>query len=141
MLWLEQEGHLLLAPISEAGGHQPDPIYNYLSKVEERKIERETARLLYVATTRARRSLHLLGTVKTKEDGSIADPSSRSLLKLLWPVAQASFGTFTRGKRGQSNRRPQNPARSDWMAATVSARAGGMEAPRNPCYRNFAGAV
>ena len=91
LLWLEQNGALLLAPISEAGGQQPDPIYNYLSKVEERKIERETARLLYVATTRARRSLHLLGTVKTKEDGSIADPSSRSLLKLLWPAMAQAF--------------------------------------------------
>ncbi len=96
LLWLEQNGELLLAPISEAGGQKPDPIYNYLSKVEERKIERETARLLYVAATRARRSLHLLGTVKTKEDGSIADPSSRSLLKLLWPAMAHAFQNLPR---------------------------------------------
>jgi ATP-dependent exoDNAse (exonuclease V) beta subunit len=62
LLWLEQSGMLLLAPISEAG-QEPDPIYTYLSRVEERKIRRETARLLYVATTRARRRLHLLGSV------------------------------------------------------------------------------
>ena len=37
LLWLEQNGELLLAPISEAG-RDPDPIYTYLSHVEERKI-------------------------------------------------------------------------------------------------------
>jgi ATP-dependent helicase/nuclease subunit A len=88
MLWLEQGGTLLLAPISEAG-QKPDPIYAYLSRVEERKTRAETGRLLYVASTRARRRLHLLGTVKTKDDGSIAEPPGQSLLKLLWPrVAQ-----------------------------------------------------
>ena len=104
LLWLEQNGELLLAPISEAGGQKPDPIYNYLSKVEERKIERETARLLYVAATRARRSLHLLGTVKTKEDGSIADPSSRSLLKLLWPAMAHAFQNLCRATAPKINR-------------------------------------
>ncbi|MGD0301763.1 MAG: UvrD-helicase domain-containing protein [Bryobacteraceae bacterium] len=90
LLWLEESGALLLAPISEAG-QEPDPIYTYLSHMEERKIRRETARLLYVATTRARSQLHLLGTVKVKEDGSIADPPGQSLLKLLWPAVAQAF--------------------------------------------------
>jgi len=95
LLWLEQSGMLLLAPISEAG-QEPDPIYTYLSRVEERKIRRETARLLYVATTRARLRLHLLGTVKTKEDGSIAEPPGQSLLKLLWPAVAQAFDNLPR---------------------------------------------
>jgi ATP-dependent helicase/nuclease subunit A len=95
LLWLEQSGALLLAPISEAG-QKPDPIYTYLLHVEERKMERETARLLYVATTRARHQLHLLGTVKAKEDGSIAEPSSKSLLKLLWRSVAQVFTTLSR---------------------------------------------
>jgi ATP-dependent exoDNAse (exonuclease V) beta subunit len=95
LLWLEQSGMLLLAPISEAG-QEPDPIYTYLSRVEERKIRRETARLLYVATTRARLRLHLLGTVKTKEDGSIAEPPGQSLLKLLWPAVAQAFNNLPR---------------------------------------------
>jgi ATP-dependent exoDNAse (exonuclease V) beta subunit len=59
--------------------------------VERRKTEQETRRLLYVATTRARRKLHLLATIKTKEDGSLAEPMSGSFLKLLWPVVAAEF--------------------------------------------------
>jgi ATP-dependent helicase/nuclease subunit A len=97
LLWLEESGALLLAPISEAG-QQPDPIYTYLSHVEERKIRRETARLLYVATTRARGKLHLLGTVKTKDDGSIADPPGQSLLKLLWPSLAQVFQNLPRAE-------------------------------------------
>ena len=97
LLWLEESGALLLAPISEAG-QEPDPIYTYLSHVEERKIRRETARLLYVATTRARGKLHLLGTVKTKDDGSIADPPGQSLLKLLWPSLAQEFQNLPRAE-------------------------------------------
>jgi ATP-dependent helicase/nuclease subunit A len=90
VLWLEQGGTLLLAPISEAG-QKPDPIYAYLLSVEERKTRAETGRLLYVAATRARRRLHLLGTVKIKEDGSVAEPPGQSFLKLLWSRVAQSF--------------------------------------------------
>jgi ATP-dependent helicase/nuclease subunit A len=90
LLWLEQRGELLLAPISEAG-KEKDPIYEYLSHVEARKLEHETKRLIYVATTRARQHLHLLATMKAKDDGSIAEPASGSFLKLLWPAVGHAF--------------------------------------------------
>ena len=123
LLWLEQSGALLLAPISEAG-QQPDPIYTYLSRVEERKMECETARLLYVATTRARDRLHLLGTVKTKEDGSIAEPPSKSLLKLLWPaVAQAFDESIARGNRRRGAGRPEHPPRGHGLENAVATDA------------------
>lgn len=104
LLWLEQGGTLLLAPISEAG-QKPDPIYAYLASVEERKTRSETGRLLYVAATRARRQLHLLGTVKTKEDGSIAEPAGQSLLKLLWPRVAQSFQNLS-GPQVAAEERP-----------------------------------
>jgi ATP-dependent helicase/nuclease subunit A len=90
LLWLEHRGELLLAPIAESGGDK-DPIYRYLSRIERRKSDQETARLLYVAATRARRNLHLLGEVKTKDDGTVAEPDSRSFLKLLWPLVAEQF--------------------------------------------------
>jgi len=93
LLWLEQEGRLLLAPIS-ASGKDADPIYRYLEHIEKRKVDSETARLLYVAATRARSQLHLLGSLRTKEDGSVAEPASGSFLKLLWPVVSASFANL-----------------------------------------------
>lgn len=90
LLWLEQRGELLLAPIAESGGDK-DPIYRYLESIERRKSQHEAARLLYVAATRARHSLHLLGSLKVKDDGTTAEPDSRSFLKLLWPMVAAQF--------------------------------------------------
>ncbi|MBZ5606987.1 MAG: UvrD-helicase domain-containing protein [Acidobacteriia bacterium] len=95
LLWLEQGGKLLLAPIAEAG-RDPDPIYDYLRHLEHCKADHEIARLLYVATTRARQNLHLLGSVKFKADGSIAEPASGSFLKLLWPMVSQTFLNVSR---------------------------------------------
>jgi ATP-dependent helicase/nuclease subunit A len=96
LLWLEHRGELLLAPINETGGEK-DPIYSYLSGIERRKSEQETARLLYVAATRARSSLHLLACVPAKEDGSAAQPDSRSFLKLLWEAVAEQFSSPASG--------------------------------------------
>lgn len=87
--WLEQRGELLIAPISESGG-QKDPIYAYVNLLEQRKNRHEAGRLLYVAATRARRRLHLLGSARVREDGSI-QPLSGSLLELLWPAVSDAF--------------------------------------------------
>ncbi|HLK20268.1 MAG TPA: UvrD-helicase domain-containing protein [Bryobacteraceae bacterium] len=133
LLWLEQNGALLLAPISEAG-RDPDPIYNYLSRVEERKIRRETARLLYVASTRARGRLHLLGTVRLKEDGTLADAPAQSFLKLLWPAVGRAFENLSRAEiaeeaRGERKIRrvpvgwrvPAPPEAVEWTREQVEA--------------------
>jgi ATP-dependent helicase/nuclease subunit A len=92
LLWMEHRGELLLAPIAESGGDK-DPIYSYLVGIERRKSDQETARLLYVAATRARRSLHLLGSVTAKDDGTFAQPESRSFLRLLWPAVAEQFAS------------------------------------------------
>ena len=98
LLWLEHRGELLLAPIAESGGDK-DPIYSYLAGIERQKSDQETARLLYVAVTRARRSLHLLGTLTAKDDGTLGQPESRSFLKLLWPVVALEFANPSAGVR------------------------------------------
>ena len=90
LLWLEQRGELLIAPKSESG-KDTDPLYKFLSKIEQRKADSELARVLYVAATRARRKLHLLSTIKLADDGSISKPASRSFLKLLWPMVEQEF--------------------------------------------------
>ena len=90
LIWLEQGGELLLAPVKQSGS-EPDPIYDCLDRLERRKAEHESARLLYVAATRARRNLHLLGCAKRKEDGSLSEPKGGSFLRLLWPIAAKVF--------------------------------------------------
>ncbi len=51
----------------------------------------EAGRLLYVAATRAKHALHLLGTVKRDKNDEMKAPPANSLLALLWPVIEEEF--------------------------------------------------
>ena len=82
LMWQElADGELLIAPISQKG-HDPDRIYKYLEHLERAKAANETARLLYVAATRARNQLHLLGCLAN----ATATPPAGSFLKLVEPL-------------------------------------------------------
>jgi ATP-dependent exoDNAse (exonuclease V) beta subunit len=84
---------LLLAPIS-AEGSDKNVIETYLQQIDKTKGHFENGRLLYVAATRAKRDLHLLGHTSLKEnDGelSVNTPSKNSLLESLWPVLEKDF--------------------------------------------------
>ena len=82
-------GRLLLAPISEAGESR-DPIYQYLAGLNRKRDTHETGRLLYVAVTRARHRVHLLGHSTTGDEG-VRPPHSGTLLRQLWPVLEPKF--------------------------------------------------
>ncbi|HEX9685035.1 MAG TPA: UvrD-helicase domain-containing protein [Burkholderiales bacterium] len=88
------EASLLLAPIQEAGA-EDDPIYRWLQKLEAEKERLEAGRLLYVAATRARERLHLLGAVRLAagDDGvpQVRAPHARTLLTPLWPMVKPVF--------------------------------------------------
>ncbi len=96
--WLEVphpagDSRLLLAPIERAGS-EGDPLYDYLSFREQERESFELARLLYVATTRAREALHVFGHVGTKWQGDVemlGKPEAQSLLALLWPSVRDDF--------------------------------------------------
>ncbi|MFM2323070.1 MAG: UvrD/REP helicase [Pseudomonadota bacterium] len=75
----------LLAPI-KACHEEHDLIYDYLFQQEKKKNAQELTRLLYVASTRAKKSLHLLATLHCDGKGALKIPPSLSLLKHLWPV-------------------------------------------------------
>ena len=95
LLCVENAGERLLAAVPESGG-EDNAIYEYLESIERRKSDQETARLLYVAATRARRNLHLLGCVRVKDDGTIGNPKSDTFLKLLWPKLGEQFANPSR---------------------------------------------
>jgi len=94
--WMEsphaEEGatDLLLAPI-RATGADHDALYNYIGARETDKTRHELGRVLYVAATRARKKLHLLGSVKRNARDELNAPDKRTLLALLWPMVQAEF--------------------------------------------------
>lgn len=81
--WPSDEGEQrLIAPIP-AGKPNDDPLYEYLQEIEKRKNRLERVRQLYVAATRAKKRLHLLGSAKLNKDGS---PGSNTMLSDLWPA-------------------------------------------------------
>ena len=90
LVWLEQEGELLLAPMS-ASGEEFDPLYKYLAHIEKEKKKQEEGRLLYVAATRARDRLHLLGCAKVNPKDGQMKADSGSFLNLLWPAVGHHF--------------------------------------------------
>ncbi len=79
---------LVLAPI-KMRQKDPDRIYSYLRQLENTKMQYETARLLYVATTRAKHQLHLMINVQANNQGAtLRLPAKGSFLDLLWPQYQ-----------------------------------------------------
>ncbi|CAH9018557.1 UvrD-helicase domain-containing protein [Candidatus Nitrosacidococcus sp. I8] len=86
-----ENSQLLLAPIKETGGEYHS-IYQYLNKISKEKEDLEKQRLLYVAATRAKQTLHLLGHINyDPEKGEIKDPQAGSLLSTLWPLVKEKF--------------------------------------------------
>lgn len=80
----------LLAPV-QPRGDESDPSYRYLRALEADKQVFEDGRLLYVAATRARRRLHLIGHVGLGDDGEPKTPPPTSLLARMWPALAAAF--------------------------------------------------
>ena len=76
----------LLAP-SLADSGELDAVTRWLRGMAQRKDHAERARLLYVAATRARERLHLVGQLAAGK----STPPARSLLACLWPQVSAAF--------------------------------------------------
>lgn len=87
--WSDGGSELLLAPV-RATGEEHDAIYRYIQQIAAQKGEYETGRVLYVAATRAKRQLHLLGHTTINEN-ELREPQKSSLLRLLWPVVESHF--------------------------------------------------
>ncbi len=76
------------------GDGQGDALESWMKRLERDRRALELGRLAYVAATRARRSLHLVGSARLDLKGdapSLREPPKDSLLALLWPVLQVDF--------------------------------------------------
>jgi ATP-dependent helicase/nuclease subunit A len=74
LMWLERPrlqggSDLLLAPITPHGADDDSSIYQYLQVVANEKNQNEIARLLYVAITRAKKTVHLFGKLAMENPG------------------------------------------------------------------------
>lgn len=90
----------VISPIGPRAEVENDPVHRFIESMESDKDRNEMGRLLYVACTRARRSLHLLGHVEVADDGEEFKPAkANSLLSLLWSKAGSDFETAFRAQR------------------------------------------
>ena len=89
--WLEHPDYeLLLAPIPPLQSDQQEPTYQAIGNILQEKDDLETLRLLYVAVTRAKSRLHLLGHARFDRDGRLS-PTPGSLLSVAWPALHDEF--------------------------------------------------
>ncbi len=133
LYWHEVPGpdgdpELLLAPIK--GTQQDDePIVAYLRWIDQQKEAYEQQRLLYVATTRARERLHLLGhaAFARNKDGETPRAPTGSLLAALWPAVAAAFesltppGERTARRTGVLAPRKESRLPADWQLVLAPA--------------------
>jgi ATP-dependent exoDNAse (exonuclease V) beta subunit len=80
---------VLLAPI-QASRKSGALLNDFIRRTRNARSEAEVKRLFYVATTRARKSLHLFARSAEGKDGIVA-PRRGTLLHAAWPVAEVHF--------------------------------------------------
>ena len=107
LMWREymdgNRSRLLLAPIREVGGDK-DSLYDYLRSAEAEKRGHESTRLLYVATTRARKNLHLLGHARLDPGGvAVKAPDARTLLVKIWRTVEMEFSDTLKDRVEEDN--------------------------------------
>jgi len=113
---------LLVGPVAEAGGE--DPLYQWIELLEKDKEDHERRRLLYVAATRARKRLHLMGHIQasTEKDaaGTLKNPPKDSLLHLLWPLVEDRFAATEPSVEDEESAASWQPGytrlTNDWQA-------------------------
>jgi ATP-dependent helicase/nuclease subunit A len=82
----------VISPVGPRAEIDNDPVHRYIELSEANKNRHELARLLYVACTRAKKSLHLMGNTAISTDGEeFKAARGDSLLHLLWPAVEPEF--------------------------------------------------
>jgi len=81
---------LLMAPVPTIGDAEGGALNAFLKRLTAERLANEQTRLLYVAMTRAKRSLHLSAAPKARQDGTV-DPRAGTLLRCLWPALGSEF--------------------------------------------------
>lgn len=99
LLWMERplnNDHvaLLLAPI-HATGTESDPLYSFVRRQQKIKSDFETDRLFYVATTRAKKRLHVLFNAKRNAKNELTADSGSFLNKFLPLIKQREAEIIT----------------------------------------------
>jgi len=85
LYWMERGTDLILSPMEKKGAKVTNLVYQYLKDVYKKREEHERTRLFYVAATRAKKELYLLGHTQESSGGEIKS-DSRSFFHLIGHV-------------------------------------------------------
>jgi len=86
------QNDMIISPVGPRAELDNDPLHQFIAATEKEKEQLEVDRLLYVACTRARKSVHLIGSVGLATNGeSFRNPDARSLLMHLWPALESAY--------------------------------------------------
>lgn len=116
---------VVLATETMASRDKPPSLYEWLGKLEHAKRQQEIGRLAYVAITRARRRLVLVGRVGLTEKGAVVnlkDPPRASLLWQLWPVLRSHFEQALDGNMTLRNPGRRPVTRRTWVPPALRLR-------------------
>ena len=86
----EGETDLIMAPVPTIGDDAGGAVGVFLKRLKSRRNANEQIRLLYVAATRAKKTLYLSAAPKAKRDGTVL-PRTGTLLASLWPALGDAF--------------------------------------------------
>ena len=139
LLWDEvlcNDGHERLVVASDAPRDLADTPsalkYKLLKSFEQTRSLHESQRLLYVAVTRAKRQLHLLGQVSLDEDNQPKPPTPSSLLHLLWPVVGSLFDAACSTLQASAASANSAPVADDNSLAAYAHQLVRLSAPQIP---------
>jgi ATP-dependent exoDNAse (exonuclease V) beta subunit len=87
---------IVLASRAESGEHggDADPLEQWMRHLADQREALELGRVAYVAATRAKRQLHLIGSMKVKwknDEPQLRKPGAGNLLGFFWPVLRKDF--------------------------------------------------
>ena len=85
LLWSDTPDGLLVAPIKGVVPGDSSEIDKFIQDYEKRRRNYEESRLLYVAMTRARKTMHLMLFLRGE------NPRSGSMLAKLWPALKSEY--------------------------------------------------
>ncbi|MBV9726991.1 MAG: UvrD-helicase domain-containing protein [Gammaproteobacteria bacterium] len=126
-----RESDLLISPSPPVGAAEDSELNIFIKDLIRQRDAHERSRLLYVAATRARRTLWLSAAPARAADGSVK-PDRRSMLALLWPALGSRFETVesstppvVRGTAGALAR-----LKEGWQPAPVSPALQVVHLPR-----------
>ncbi len=105
LVWHEEvspEGVATLSVAAQPRKGEKTERYEAIRDAQHSKEEHELKRLFYVACTRAKNELYLLGSTRTKKGGSgLYAPGHNSFLGLIWSKVEAEFAGVLRRSPAQ----------------------------------------